>query len=139
MIQLAHAASGALVGRSCNGVLDALVAGFVTHGVMDVAPHGEVHDDRFEILTGAAAILALASRYGWRSPVTMGAIGSVLPDMEHVPSLVGIKLPPLYPTHRWGRLHGWEHKPLAIPWRVQAIVGGAVIGMLVARRSRARG
>ena len=138
MIQLAHAASGALVGRSCSGVLDALLAGFVTHGVMDVAPHGEVHDDRFEILTGAAAILALAARHGWRSPVTMGAIGSVLPDMEHVPSLVGITLPPLYPTHRWGRLHGWEHKPLAIPWRLQAIVGGAVIGMLVARRSRPR-
>jgi len=138
VIQLAHVASGALVGRSCTGVLDAFLAGFVAHGVMDVAPHGEVHDDRFELVTGALGIFALAARYGWRSPITVAAIGSVVPDMEHVPSLVGITLPPLYPTHRWARLHGWESKPLAIPYWLQALLGSAVIGALVMRRRHDR-
>lgn len=140
MIQLAHVATGALAGRHRIGTLDALLAGLAAHAAIDVIPHGEVHDDRFELLTGAAGVLAIAARHGWRSPVTIGALGSVIPDMEHLPKLVGIDTPPVFPTHRWGVLHGWETKPLALPAWLQAMFGGAVIGALVAsaRRHAAR-
>lgn len=66
----------------------------------------------------------------------MGALGSVLPDLEHLPKLVGIRTPPVFPTHRWGVLHGWETKPLAIPAWLQATLGGAIIGALVATLRR---
>lgn len=132
MIQLAHLATGALAGRHAAGTLDALVAGLATHAAMDVIPHGEVHDDQFEFVSGAAGVLAIAARHGWRSPVTMGALGAVLPDLEHLPKLFGVHVPPLFPTHRWAVLHGWETKPLAIPAWLQAVVGGSVVGALVA-------
>lgn len=99
---------------------------------MDVIPHGEVHDDYFELFSGAAGVVALASRYGWASPITVGAIGSIVPDMEHIPQIFGLRPPALFPTHRYGVLHGWETKPLAIPAWLQAVLGGAVIGVLVA-------
>lgn len=132
MIQLAHVATGALAGRGRTSLRDAFLAGLATHAAMDVIPHGEVHDDQFELVTGAAGVLVLAARYGWTSPITIGAIGSVVPDMEHVPSLVGLRTPPLFPTHRFAVLHGWETKPLAIPAWLQAVLGGAVIGIFVA-------
>lgn len=132
MIQLAHVATGALAGRRCDGPLAAFVAGMTTHAVMDVAPHGEVHDEAFEMVSGAAGVVAIALRHGWRSPITLGAIGAIVPDMEHIPPHVGIPLPALFPTHRIGAIHGWEHKPLAIPAWLQAILGGAIIGALAA-------
>lgn len=137
MIQLAHVATGALAGRGRTGLFDALVAGLVTHAAIDLVPHGEVHDDEFELASGLAGVLALAARYGWRSPVTIGALGGVLPDMEHLPRKLGIRSTPRFPTHRWAVLHGWEHKPLAIPAWVQAVVGGAVIGALASRLTSA--
>ena len=111
MIQLAHVATGALAGRHRAGALDALLAGITTHAVMDVAPHGEVNDEYFELFSGAAGVLALAARYGWRSPVTMGAIGAIIPDMEHLTQHVGLHKRALFPTHRYGSTHGWATKP----------------------------
>lgn len=132
MIQLAHVATGALVGRRHTALLDAFLAGLATHAAMDVIPHGEVHDDYFELVTGAAGVLALGARHGWASPITVAALGSVVPDMEHLPKLVGIRTPPIFPTHRFGALHGWEDKPLVVPAWLQAVLGGAVIGIFVA-------
>ena len=136
MIQLAHVATGALAGRGRTALREAFLAGLATHAAMDVIPHGEVHDDYFELVTGAAGVLALAARHGWSSPITIGAIGSIVPDMEHIPQLFGVHAPPLFPTHRYGVLHGWETKPLAIPAWLQAVLGGAVIGIFVALRRR---
>ncbi|MCW2923153.1 MAG: hypothetical protein JWM98_557 [Thermoleophilia bacterium] len=138
MIQLAHVATGALAGRNRSGLRDAFIAGMLTHAAMDVIPHGEVHDDEYELLSGAAGVIAIAARHGWRSPITMGAIGAIVPDMEHLPQKFGIFQPTLFPTHRIKWLHGWETKPLAIPAWVQAVVGGAVIGAFAMTRGRAR-
>ncbi len=136
MIQLAHVATGALAGRGRSGLRDAFLTGLATHAAMDVIPHGEVHDDAFELCTGAAGVVLLAARHGWTSPITIGAVGSIVPDMEHVPQLFGLRTPPLFPTHRFGVLHGWETKPLAIPAWLQAVLGGAVIGALAATLRR---
>ncbi|MCW2926690.1 MAG: hypothetical protein JWM86_658 [Thermoleophilia bacterium] len=135
MIQLAHVATGALVGRHARGSLDALLAGIAMHAAIDVIPHGEVHDEYLEMVTGAAGVLALATRYGWTSPITIGAIGGVMPDLEHLPQGIGRHVA-LFPTHRFAWLHGWEWKPLAAPAWLQAIVGGAVIGAFAAQLRR---
>lgn len=141
MIQLAHVASGALAGRTRGGILDALLAGVAAHGAMDLVPHGEVHDDAFEAATAAAGVLAIAARHGFASPVTWGAIGGVLPDLEHVLPRGIRPARALFPTHRWAALHGWETKPLALPAWAQGTLGGLVIGVVALagrRRTLAR-
>ena len=137
MIQLAHVATGALAGRGRRGVVDALLAGIAAHGTMDLVPHGEVHDDAFEAVTAVAGVLAVASRHGVSSPVTWGAIGGVLPDLEHVLPRRIRPTRAIFPTHRWGVLHGWETKPLVIPAWAQAVLGGIVIGVVAMLRPRA--
>lgn len=134
MIQLAHVASGALAGRQRAGVGDALLAGLALHALIDVIPHGEVHDHHFEGASAVGGVVALAARHGLGSPIVWGAVGGALPDLEHVLPRRLRPRRPMFPTHRVARLHGWESKPLAIPAWLQALVGGAVIGALVARR-----
>jgi hypothetical protein len=136
MIQLAHVATGALAGRGRRGALDALLAGVAAHGVMDVIPHGEVHDDAFEAVTAIGGVLAIAARHGATSPITWGAIGGVLPDLEHVLPRRIRPATAIFPTHRWGRLHGWETKPLALPAWAQATLGGLVIGVVASAMPR---
>ena len=136
MIQLAHVATGALAGRARGGVLDALLAGLTTHAVIDVVPHGEVHDDAFEAVTAAVGVLAIAVRHGLRSPITWGAVGGVLPDLEHVLPRAVRPARAVFPTHRFSVLHGWETRPFAIPTWLQAVLGGLVIGAVAGARPR---
>lgn len=138
MIQLAHVATGALAGRGRSGPANALLAGLITHAAIDVIPHGEVDDGDFELVTGALGVLAIGLRHGWRSPMTLGAIGGVLPDLEHLPQKFGVHQRAIFPTHRIGALHGWATKPLALPAWLQAVGGGAVIGAIAAAVSRPR-
>jgi len=136
MIQLAHVATGALVGRHRSGPFDALLAGLVMHGAMDVIPHGEVNDEAFEIVTAVGGVVALAVRHGLSSPIVWGAIGGVLPDAEHILPHKLRSSRGWFPTHRFSWTHGWETKPLALPAWTQAMLGGAIIGvfaMLVRR------
>jgi len=133
MIELAHMATGVLVGTRCSGPADALVAGVALHAIGDMTPHGEVDDRSFEVGSTAVGILALAARYGPRSPVLWGAIGAVLPDVEHVlPRRLREATGPLFPTHRFSWLH--NNGPLAVPAWLQVLGGGAVLGGLLARR-----
>lgn len=134
MIQLAHAAAGAIGGSGADTRFGALLAGLASHATLDVVPHGEVHDARFEAVTGAAALAIIVLRRGPSSPMTWGAVGGLLPDLEHVLPRVARPRRALFPTHRHGSLHGWEGTPLAIPAWLQAVIGGAVVGSLVARR-----
>lgn len=136
MIQLAHVATGAITGRHRDGIIDALVAGLGMHALMDLVPHGEVHDDEFEATTAIIGVLAIAARHGVSSPATWGAIGSVLPDLEHVLPRRIRPARALFPTHRWSALHGWETKPLALPAWAQAVLGGAAIGAMAAMGRR---
>lgn len=137
MIQLAHLATGALAGRSCNGPVAALLAGIAMHGLGDITPHGEVDDVRFEEVTAVGGALAIALRHGFDAPVTWGAIGGVLPDLEHVLPKAIKPRRDIYPTHRYPMLHS-SNGALAIPAWAQAILGGAVIGAIVAGRRRRR-
>lgn len=134
MIQLAHLAVGALAARGRSGPLAALLAGIASHAAIDVPPHGEVHDDAFEAATATIGVLALAARHGVMSPITWGALGGVLPDLEHVlPRRIRPRRA-VFPTHRYAWTHGDEGLPLRVPAWAQAVLGGAVLGVLVAAR-----
>lgn len=133
MIELAHMATGVLAGRRCSGPADALLAGVVLHAIGDVTPHGEVNDRTFEVGSTAVGVGVLAARYGLQSPIVWGAIGSVLPDVEHVLP-ARLRSPRGYfPTHRFEWLHR-SGGPLAIPAWLQVVVGGAIIGAVAAGR-----
>src|SRR5690606_33605041 len=100
-----HAGSGALVGANASGPIAALVGGVIAHGIGDLSPHGEIHDRPFEIVTGVIGPLVLASRLGWSSPIVWGAIGGMLPDVEHVIPKRMRSVRGYYPTHRFASLH----------------------------------
>ena len=132
MIQLGHMATGLLAGKQCSGPVSALLAGVVMHGMMDVAPHGEINDRRWEIASVAVGVPLLAATCGWTSPLTWGAIGGVLPDAEHVLPAAIKPDGALYPTHRVDVLHSSD-TPLAAPAWLQVAVGGAALGFFAVR------
>lgn len=134
MIELGHIATGALLGKRCAGPVEAALTGVFLHGLMDVAPHGEVGDRRFEIGSTFAGLALLGARYGVRSPILWGAVGGVLPDVEHV---LPQRIRPsreLFPTHSIKWLHSSD-KAFNIPAWVQVVAGGAVVGALVFARA----
>lgn len=131
MIELTHVATGALIGGRCNGPLEAVLAGVATHALMDIAPHDELHDVAFEASSAVVGILALARRHGLGSPIVWGAVGGVLPDIEHVLPAVIRPRQPLFPTHRVSWLH--SAGPFRVPVWLQVIAGGAIIGALASR------
>lgn len=133
MIQLSHIGTGALAGTQCNGPIEALLTGVTLHGLMDVAPHGEVDDMGWELVSAVTAIGALIARLGLRSPVVWGAVGGVLPDLEHVLPKPVRSEEGLYPTHRIKWLHS-SNTPLALPAWAQVVLGGAVVGAFAMRR-----
>lgn len=137
MIELGHIATSALVTRSMSGPVTALLAGIAMHGLMDVAPHGEIHDEPWEIWSTAIGLIALTARFGPRSPIVWGAIGGVLPDLEHVLPASVKPSSPIFPTHSIDWLHS-ENDQLAIPAWLQVVAGSAVIGALVFRSRRRR-
>ncbi len=140
MIQLGHMATGILASRHVSSPVAAALSGVVMHGMMDVAPHGEINDRGWEVASVALAVPILAMAWGWRSPVVWGAIGGVLPDAEHLLPAKVRDRGPLFPTHRIDALHSSDTR-LAIPAWAQVALGGAVIGWFTARgwRRRSRG
>lgn len=106
------------------------------HGLMDVAPHGEINDRSWEIFSGIAGAGCLLAALGPGSPIVWGALASVLPDTEHaLPRRWGGGRD-LYPTHRLTWAHSSD-TPLGLPAWAQVVLGGAVIGsLLFARRRR---
>lgn len=129
MIELAHVGSGAVAGAGFRAPLHAAIAGVIVHGLLDAAPHGEMEDEQWELASTALGLGLLLARFGARSPVFWGAVGSVLPDVEIVvpaPRPGGRRL---FPTHRYDVLHS-SRTPLGLPAWAQAVLGGAAVGAL---------
>lgn len=130
MIELGHIAVGALTGCTLDGPVSAFVAGMATHALLDVAPHAEIDDTMWELWSTAVGVVALAARFGWKSPIVWGAIGGVLPDAEHVLPRAVRPRHALFPSHNIDVLHS-ENPELAVPAWVQVVVGAAVVGALI--------
>ena len=123
-----HVASGAAGGALGGSRVGAAALGPVLHFLGDAVPHEDIASRRFELLSGAAGIAALALAFGPLDRRTLGALASSLPDVEH-----GVRLPrprgrKLFPSHRWGGGHTRQWVPA---W-AQLLAAGALLGGLLA-------
>jgi hypothetical protein len=121
-----HVASGAAGGAVAGSRLGAVALGPVLHFLADAVPHEDIASRRFELVSGAAGIAALALAFGPLDRRTVGALASSLPDVEH-----GVRLPrprgrKLFPSHRWGGGHSRHWVPA---W-AQLLAAGALLGGL---------
>ena len=131
MIVALHVATGAAAGAASGSRLAALLLGPILHLAGDRLPHQDIRSRRFEIGSGLAGLVLLAASRGPLDPATLGAAASSAPDLEHV-------LPFLRPGGRklfHGR-RGW-HRSGRFPADLQLLLAGAILGALVAPRSRA--
>ena len=129
MIVSLHVASGAAGGALTRSRPVAIALGLVLHALGDTIPHHDIESRRFEIWSGVVCALALAMRYGPLSPVTIGALASSAPDLEHVLPLPRPGGRSLFPSHRFA---GW-HREGGFPAWAQLFAAGAIVGYLLAR------
>jgi hypothetical protein len=123
-----HVATGAAGGALTRSRSGAIALGLVLHALGDAMPHQDIDSRRFEIGSGVACALALAARHGPFSPVTIGALASSAPDVEHIVDLPGER--ELFPSHRFT---GW-HREGGVPVWAQLLAAGTILGVLFARR-----
>lgn len=95
-----HVATGGLAGAVTGSRGRAAALGPLLHFACDVVPHEDIRSRRFEVVSGAAALLLLARRHGVGA-VTIGAAASAAPDLEHVLPLPRPRGRALFPSHRW--------------------------------------
>ena len=130
MIVSLHVATGAAGGALTRSRPAAVVLGLAMHALGDRIPHHDIRSYDFEVRSGFACLFAIAARYGRLSPVTLGALASSAPDIEHA-----IRLPQpggrkLFPSHR---IPGF-HRPGGISASAQLVLAGVLIGTVLASR-----
>jgi hypothetical protein len=123
-----HVASGAAAGALLGTRKRALIAGPLLHLAGDATPHEDIPSMRFELASGAAAMLLVALARGPFDPATVGAAASSLPDAEH-----GIRLPrpggrQLFPSHRW---RPW-HRSGGVAAGAQLVIAALLLAAVVA-------
>ena len=128
MIVSLHVATGAAGGALTGSRPAAVALGLAMHALGDRVPHHDIDSYHFEVRSGFACLIAIAARYGPLSPVTLGALASSAPDVEHA-----IRLPQpggrkLFPSHR---IRGWHHEG-GLPAWAQLLAAGAIVGYLLA-------
>jgi hypothetical protein len=128
MIVSLHVATGGAAGAVAPSRRVAVLLGAAAHLAGDHMPHHDIPNRRFEFASGAAALLALALRYGAFDPVTIGAAAGSAPDVEHIVRLPRPGGRKLFPSHR---VRGWHRTGGAPAW-VQLLVAGVLLGLLLA-------
>ncbi|HEY3280843.1 MAG TPA: hypothetical protein VGN26_01080 [Armatimonadota bacterium] len=105
MTGVVHALLGSALGSLFGSRPAAFAAGMASHALGDVLPHRELPVAADGALTSALLAL-LVYRFGLGSPEVLGALGGISPDIEHIPTLAGLKGEEgkFYPTHG-GPLH----------------------------------
>lgn len=104
MIVAVHVASGALAGALLGSRRAAVPVGFALHVAGDLIPHRDFGSRTFEFGSGVVGVLVLAATRGLDA-VTLGAIASAAPDLEHIVPLPRPGGRRLFPSHRWESLH----------------------------------
>ena len=130
MIVSLHVATGAAGGAVTRSRPAAVALGLVLHALGDHMPHQDIGSRRFEVRSGAVCVLALIARHGPLSPVTLGALASSVPDVEHVFRLPRPGGRKLFPSHR---VAGW-HRAGGVPAWAQLLAAGAILGVVLAWR-----
>lgn len=128
MIVSLHVATGAAAGAAAPSRVWAVAIGLVAHLAGDRMPHDDIPDRRFELWSGAVALLALAVRRGPLCTVVIGAAAGSAPDLEHVLRLPRPGGRKLFPSHRY---RGW-HRSGGVPTWVQLLAAGVLLGLSLA-------
>ena len=126
MIVALHVATGAAVGAASGSRLTARLLGPVLHVAGDRVPHRDFRSRRFEIGSGLAGILLLATRRGPLDPATLGAVASSAPDLEHVLLFLRPRGRKLFHDHGW-------HRSGPFPARLQLLLAAAILAALSVR------
>jgi hypothetical protein len=129
VIVAVHVAAGGLAGALVGSRLAAVPVGLALHVVGDVIPHQDFRSRRFELGSGVVGVVALALRHGLGDSVTVGALASSLPDLEHVLPLPRPGGRKLFPSHRWSPLH----RSGGVPAGLQLAVSLAILVALLTR------
>jgi len=135
MLGAVHASIGAAVGSFFKKKSAAFLAGVVSHAIADAVPHNDL-SPAAEVPLLAATIVGIAAYHGVDSPVFWGALGGVMPDVEHGLALTGVLKPEkrIFPTHiADGKWHGRESSER---WSQLIITG---LSLAVTLRDRVNG
>ena len=122
-----HVATGAAGGALTRSRPAAIGLGLLLHALGDRMPHEDIDSQRFELRSGVACMLALIARYGLLHPVTLGALASSCPDVEHIVRLPQPGGRKLFPTHR---VEGW-HRAGGVPAGAQLAAAGLILAFLL--------
>ena len=100
MMLTTHALVGAALGRITRNSRLSFLLGIASHALGDVLPHRE-HPLAVDAPLAVTTLALLGKGYGWNSPEWMGALGAVLPDGEHLPTVLGWRRAEeeVFPTH----------------------------------------
>jgi hypothetical protein len=125
-----HVATGAAGGALTRSRPAAIALGLVMHALGDYMRHQDIGSRRFEVRSGVVCMLALIARHGPLSPVTLGALASSVPDVEHVVHLPRPGGRKLFPSHR---IPGW-HREGGVPAWAQLLAAGVILGVVLGSR-----
>ena len=129
MIVSLHVATGGAVGALAGTRTRAALVGVLAHAAGDRMRHEDIPSHRYELLTGGAALLAIALRRGPLDPATIGAAAGSAPDIEHIVRLPRPGGRKLFPSHRF---HGWHRRGGMRVW-AQTAAAGLILGALARR------
>ena len=132
MIVALHVATGGLAGALLRSRRAAVAGGVALHVLGDAIPHRDFPSVRFELASGLAGVVGLGLRRGFADPVTVGAIASSVPDLEHLVPLRLLGGRKLFPSHRWP----WLHHRGGISAGAQLAVSIAALAGLLAQPGR---
>ena len=133
MIVSLHVATGGTIGALAGSRRRAALLGVVAHAAGDRMRHQDIPSHRYELVTGATALLAIAARRGPFDSATIGALAGSAPDIEHVVRLPRPSGRKLFPSHR---IRGF-HRSGGISAQRQLFLAGILLGTLLAPRRRA--
>jgi hypothetical protein len=97
-----HALIGAALGRLAGRPGRAFAAGVASHFLLDRLPHRDYKGPLWLLLDGCGTLAVLAAALMSGTPgVLAGAIGGIVPDVEHLGDTVNPEPQGLFPSHRF--------------------------------------
>lgn len=120
-----HSTAGAALGLKLGRTpLQAFLIGMASHAVLDMIPHRSSRIDTPDAvarMAGGAAVLYDRWRgSGWDSRVLWGAVGGVIPDVEHLSR----KHKKVFPTHSGALPHGHTDRAdvdIVLKWAINGL------------------
>ncbi len=142
MCLFTHFAAGALAGGATGNVWAGGVAGLASHAVLDMIPHWDHPDWRFELAAGLASLALLLLMPFATLPAVIGGLMGMAPDLENLFQKLGwmSRKRFVFPTHTGLLPHGRTLGPRSVVWQVLIYAGCfALLGLVTPTSAHAAG